>query len=777
MTLATAALCLALGLAASAAALRIVDRLYLQPPTHVRESRSLFRVYFSQSLAGLGQVTSDSTSYPNYLGLQQQAGGAQGWGAFSSLEIPFEQGSRARKVRVEAVTGSYLHLLGVTPLHGRLLAAEDGEAARPTTAALVSEDFWRSDLGARPDVVGGPLRLGGTVYTVVGILPSGFVGIDLETVDVWLPLASVGELLGGSAWANSRGSSFLSIVARLRHGRSPAAAEAECSQTLRRLASEAGEPDPQARALLAPVQRARGPNRPAAARIALATTALAGALLLIACGNVAHLLLVRSLERQREIALRLALGAGRGRIVRLILAEGIFAAALGSLAALVLLFAGRAWLPAFSVPALSGDLRSWAILAGLGLAAGVASGLLPALWVLRRERAGLRGTADGGERAQARLRQILLAGQVALTFILLVACGVFLRNLRDLTTLRPGFDADRVWVVSLEETGAEPAAQAHDRLRRLPGVERAALATSVPFESSLALPLAVPGLPALPELPSGGPYVSGASADFFATLGARMRHGRAFDAGGLEREVVVNETAARLLWPGEAALGRCLQIGGSEAPCSTVVGVVEDLHRLGLREPPSLQLYVPLAAVPAGLPRALFIRADTAPPSPGSVRREVQAATGLPFVEVRLLLDLAEPELRPWRTGATLLSLLGVLALVLSGIGLYGAVAHAVLRRAREWGIRMALGARGWEVWGPLLAQTAKVVAAGLGAGAVLVLLIRPRIEPLLSGLSLLAPIVWLGAAAVLAVITATAVLPLARRMRRLDPAAVLREE
>lgn len=644
----------------------------------------------------------------------------------------------------------------------------------------MSEDFWRGELAASPAALGGPLRLGGTVYTVVGILPSGFTGVDLEPVDVWLPLAAVGESLGGPDWPVRRGSSFLSLVARLPPGLPHTRVEAEGTQAFRRLTREEGEADPHARLLLGPVQRARGPNRPAAARIALSLTALSGFLLLIACGNVAHLLLVRSLARQREIGLRAALGASRGRLAHLVLAEGVLSAVLGSFLALAFLRAAPAWMPSALAPAAAGlaGVRTWALLGGLALLAGLAGGGLPALWVLHREQAaGLRGAVDDGARGQALVRRGLLLSQVALTFTLLVASGVFLQNLRDLIQSRTGFDADRTWVVALEGAGEESTSRTLERLRRLPGVEQAALATSIPFETSLALQLEVDGRPVLPEHPAGGPYVSGVSPTFFSAVGARLRRGHAFAPQGTATEAVVNETAARFFWPGEEALGRCVRLGGPRAPCATVIGVVEDLHRMSLREEPSLQVYVPLSAVPADLPRALFLRAGGVSFRPGSIRREVEAASGLPFVEVRRLRDLAAPEIQPWREGAAVLSLLGSLALVLSGVGLYGATAHDMVRRAREWALRIALGAQGREVWAPVLAQTAGVVAAGLAAGALLVLLIRPRLEPLLAGLSLLAPGVWACAAAVLATSAAAAVLPALWRLRAVDPAAVLRDE
>jgi predicted permease len=784
--------CLGLGVGTCAAMLGMLDVLLLRPPEQVRDTGRLRRVYFADTYSMMGERTSSVTSYPVFLDLEKVRSFAA-LGAYVPVEVSLGRGEGARRARAVLVTPGFLRLLGVKPEEGRLFLEAEGLPGRPGFIALLSHELWRRGFGGAADIVGQPLVLGRDVYTVIGVMPRRFTGVDLAGADLWLPINAAGLLMGPD-WATSRGSQFLQLVARLG-GSSPDAAAGEATTVYRAALAEAGWRTAAARVRLGPIHWARGPEIYPGVRVATWLAGLSWLVLLVACANVASLLLVRALDRRPELAVRLALGAGSWRIARLLLLESGLLAAAGGLAGLAVFRAETLLLQRLILPQAGPSLAGWTprvllILAVLTIVAALLSGAVPALWS-RRVRLSPEIRSGAREAPRSRLSAAVVSAQIALTVLLLAGAGGFVHSLDKVMHLDLGLDAGRVVVATagLEAAGYPPARvdeifhSAAERLRPLPGVEKVGLAAGIPFFSSFSPALAVPGVERLPELSTGGPYANAVSEDFFAATGTAVLRGRAFSAGdraGSEPVAIVNQTMARLLWPGRDALGRCLRIDDEKAPCSVVVGVVEDARRQRLQEEATMQYYLPLGQAPAWLAsRALFVRPAGEPESLAPLVRSAfhETAPDLPFIEVRPLSERLEPQIRPWRMGAEVLTLFGLLALGLAVVGLFGVVAHAMARRRYELGVRIALGAQWRDVLGLALRQGLFIGLGGAAAGLGLALAAARFLQPLLFEVSAKDPVTLGIAAGVVLLPALLASLASAYRVRAVDPAAVLRVE
>src|SRR4051812_30803873 len=580
--------CMALGVGTSAAMLGLLDALLFRPPAHVAKPGAVKRIYVSDRLAGFGEYTSSITSYPVSQDLEKVKAFAV-VGSFFATDVPVGQGGEAQRVPGVLASPGFFRLLGVKPLRGRLFSEAEGQPGQPGTIALLGYDFWRRGFGGAEDVVGRQVIIRGTPYSIVGVLPPRFTGVDLEAVDLWLPINAAGSFVS-KKWATGRGNQFLEIIARLRPGVSEAAAAQASTAVLRAAAAAAGRPKPTAQVRLGPIQRAQGPDAPSSVRVAGFLTALSWVVLLIGCANVAGLLLLRGLDRQREWGLRTALGADRGRIARLVACEGILLALGGGIAAAVLCIPIGSLLQYLVLPEAgpviqAADVRRLGVVVLLTLAAGLLSGAVPAFWTLRRDlTAAIRSSARERRPGRSRLSIAISSAQIALTLLLLSGAGELGWSLYNALHLHLGIDVSRVLVTTIDlKTDGYPQSRIDDVFRRaeervghLPGVKRTSLAATIPFESSKVGTLAVPGVPQIPELETGGPYINAVSPGFFATTGTRILRGRDFtpqDVAGATHVAVVNQTMARLLWASGDSLGRCLKIGGEEASCSIVVGV------------------------------------------------------------------------------------------------------------------------------------------------------------------------------------------------------------
>ena len=801
-------LTLALGIGANAIIFGIVDRLLLRSPAHVKAADEVVRIYFREKAPALtpggGVRTTPMASYAMITALQQEVPSLESVAGVSiTWPHTMGRGPEAREVDVSLVTGNYFPLLGVRPALGRFFLPEEDRESIGTPVAVVSHNFWRRHFGGDPNAVGQQIRLSTKVFTIVGVAPPGFSGIDLYNVDVWAPVSALAAEDSGPDWATNPGSLWIRAIGRMKPGATPDRVNMEATLVLRRKVQEWNQSwrDPQGQAVSGPLIAARGPaGAPREAKVSLWLAAVSGVVLLVACANVANLLLARAVRRRREIAVRLALGIRGTRLVRQLLTETLLLAGLAAAAALLLAWWGGHALRSVLLPSIAWGgspvhLRVLTFTAAVTFATVLLTGLVPALQAGATDvtRALKSGTREGGGR-RSRLRTGLLVVQAALSVVLLVGAGLFVQSLQRARSLDVGIDLPRVLLVraNLARAGFDSAqvrslyAAAAERARHLPGVETVALAGgSVPGWSGDAMGVRAAGRDSLPPLPNGGPYHSAVSADYFATLGARILRGRglteAEERSGA-RVVVVNETVARHYWPGRNPVGECLMLGKDNA-CSEVVGVVQNVMLFQMIGDERGLLYLPLAhpAMASEEPSALLVRVRenaAGAPVTAALRRELQALSpNMPYVGVQPFEALVAPELQPWRLGATMFSVFGVLALVIAAVGLYSVLAYAVSWRFHEIGVRMALGATARDVVRLIVRDGMRVAAAGVAFGALLALAAGPWVESLLYQTSPRDPLILAAVAATLLAVACAASLVPAWRASRVNPSVALRAE
>ncbi len=790
---------LALGIGANATMFGVIDRLLLRPPAHVRDPARL--TYFSYVRTFEGSTDDQQVfSYPLFRDLRHTPG-FENVTAYTRTDLALGRGAEARRARGMRASANYFATLGVQPMLGRFFVpSDDGDPVAPQIAVL-GHGFWQSYFGGDRNVIGKSVALGDGRYTVVGVAPERFVGLSQSAVDVWIPLTAGIPADEVRNWDKGRQAFWLRIVGRLRPDVATTQGQTSASATLRAGDIRAGvdpkwigQRNPRIALTSALPRHARATSPDA--KVSLLLGAVSLLVLLLACANVANLLLARGIKRRREIALRVALGIGRGRLIRLLVLESLVLSTFGGIAAVLVvrwggelvrrvLFADIEWVDS----PVDGRVLMYTALAAL--ATGMLAGLAPALQASRPQLAGAlkEGVREGHVHRSAARRTLLLV-QAALTVVLLVGTGLFVRSLQRIEALPLGMDVERVLVATLSLSGTsykkaevtEIFRRFEETARGVPGTRAVAVGTTLPFASAWSEEVAVPGRDSLPLTRAGGPYFNAVTPDFFAAVGTRVLRGRGFTAAdrGRHRVVVVNETLARLWWPGESPLGRCMTIGGDTMPCAEIVGVVENARRFQLIEDESAQFYIPLEHAPSyAQPSTLFVRVTGDPTVlAGTLRRKLQAAVpNLPYVSVEPFSEQVSPQTRSWRLGATMFGAFGTLALVLAAVGLYGVLAYDVSQRMHEMGVRIALGARSSDVSRLVVADGLRVVGLGLVVGFAIALLAGRLVAPLLFQTSPREPTVFGVVGLVVLMVAVAATLVPAWRAARVDPVAALRGE
>ncbi len=792
-----AVLTLGLGIGANTAMFGVVDRLFFRPPAHVVSPDRVARLYVTTTSPLWGTNTSPIGTYPRYEDFRDRARSFAAVAAYGRGSLSFGLGPQAEPVTGRLVTASFFSVLGVRPELGRFFGADEDSVGRAAHVAVLSREFWVRRFGADRAVLGKTLQLGRNVYTVIGVTPQGFAGIDLEVPDLWLPLTAAAPEVMGPAALGPNYFWLTGVVARLSPRVSPEQAATEATAIYRSQFVQSG--DSTGTVSLGSVHEAIGPLASRDAKLSVWLGGMCAIVLLIACANVANLLLARAVQRKREIAIRLALGASRRRLARQLLADSAVLGVLGGVAALLITL----WIgPVLSASLLSDsttrpglDTRVLLFATAAVLVTTMLAGFAPAYHASAPD---LSSALKSGEREgtfqRSHTRTGLLVGQVALTLVLLTGAGLFVSSLRHVQGLRLGFDADRLIVASvdLQRLGYKHAAanalyeDMRERVKRLPGVSGASLAVGHPFGWAFAVTLFVPGLDSLPRAPSGGPYFEAVTPDYFRTMGAAVRRGRALfptDIAGAQRVAVVNETMARRYWPGQDPLGKCLKIVRSTAPCTAVVGVVEDARLNQVTEEGGpIQYFIPLAqadSVTSSPVTALLVRTNgPADALVGAVRRTIQeTAADLPYPSIDPMPRLFASQLRPWRLGSILLSLFGALGLVIAAIGLYGVLSYVVSQRTQEMGVRIALGAGRREILGLVMGQALRVTGWGLVLGTAAALVVGRAVASLLYGVKPHDPLVLSVVMVILGAVAAVASYLPARRASRVDPVVALRHE
>jgi len=748
-------------------------------------------------------ATRPNTSLPGYESLRDGAPPFASVAVVRPTTMSLGRGPDARQIAAAMVTHTFFPTLGVAPALGRFFGADEDRPGGQRVA-VVSYSFWQRRLGGGREALGRPLQIGRGTYTVIGVAPPRFTGADLTGPDVWLPVyAAVEEYMPAEA-LTSRNYRWVHVIARLRDGiRAPDAGTLATLAFRRAAAASERRSDTAYTVLLGPVQAARGPSVTSDAKVSLWIGCVAALVLLVACANVANLLLARGIRRRREMAIRLGLGAGRGRLLRLLMVESLLLGLAGGVAALAVAIWGGALVRGLLLPGLSDEttVLDWRVLAftgGLSLLSGLLAGVAPAL---RSSRADLANSLRSGDRdvttTRVRLRGALLATQVAFTLVLLVGAGLFVRSLRSVQSLDLGIGVDRVLraqvdtrSAGLDRSGSNALyMRLLERARSIPGVERAAATVGSPFGANLGTDLRVSGRDSLPQLPTGGPYFNAVTPEYFAALGMRILRGRGFtdtDARDSARVAVVGQTFARLVWPGEDPIGKCLYVGGDEAACVQVVGVASNARLSDLIEGPVLQYYLPVSSVNAantndfinGITDLLIRTRSPARDAAASVQRALQGAEpNLPYVRVESLEESVAPLQRSWRMGATMFSAFGLLALAIAAVGVFGVTAYTVSQRTREIGVRIALGAQPGGVVRLVLRQGIRAAVAGAAAGLLGALALGRAVASLLYGVSPADPLVLGSVTAALLVVAVLAAWLPARRAARVDPIIALQSE
>ncbi len=789
-----AILCLTLGIGANAAVFSWVEGILFRPYPAVTHQEQLL------ALAGTARGESGHTaiSWPDFADLQRNCTLFDAFFVSKIMGTTLSIGDRAEVTTGSIVSANYFDALGVHPILGRgFEPGEDtGRNAHPVT--VVSYQLWKGRFKGDPQIIGKTQRLNNVVHTIVGVTPEGFYGTFVGwAMQFWVP-ASMEEIFeSGGYKLEDRGARWIEAYVRLKPGVTHQQAQQEISAVAKRLEADYPDTNRGRGIMLWPLWQTPFNNAGTLLPTLEIMLAVVVFVLLIACANVGNLLLVRSFARRHEMTVRLAIGAGRGRLVKQLFTEGLILSALGAVGglltahwcrhALVLLFPARGGV-AMHLPG-EIDWRVLALSAGVCLITTLVLGLVPAFQTRKIDLAGALksdsvGVVGGGGRAWVRSGLVVI--QVSLSFVLLVGAGLLLQSLQRIRTTSPGFSTHGVLdtAVNLVSAGYDaPRAQTFqdellDRVKALPGVESATFARMTPlsYGSYSSTPVAVDGYQPPPEEQPIVEY-NEVGPDYFTTLGIPLVSGRQFTRADDERAAlvaVVNETMAAKYWPGRNPIGERLQVKGR---WMQVVGMAKDSKYQSVRETPKPFFYVPLRqnfSRGAGL----YIRTPLSPETMASaLMREVHALDGnLALYEVITLQEQVDRSTSPQMVAVTLVGILGGLALLLAAIGLYGVMSYAVSQGTRELGLRMALGAGASNLLRLVLSRGLALTAGGVALGAAVALGLTRLLGSLLYKVSPRDPLAFGSAFVVMTIAALVACFLPAWRATRTDPARALRD-
>ncbi|HVF43843.1 MAG TPA: ABC transporter permease [Pyrinomonadaceae bacterium] len=792
-----AVLTLALGIGANVSIFSAVNAILFRPLPGVSAPEELAFFYPTEPQGRL----SGTFSYHDFEEYRAQAKSLSGLAAYAGAGLSMREGGRAERVAAQIVSGNYFSTLGVRAGLGRTLIAEEDERADAAPVAVLSHGFWETRFGSNPDVIGRQIVLNERSFTVVGVAQKEFKGASMpKSPALWVPVRAASNAGVSAVDLENREASWLHLIGRLGPGVSAERARAEMNTILARLKDS--YPEDFREGLTMDSSPARGfaiapRKRGTVNAMAAVALAVVGLVLLIACANIANLLLARAASRRREIAVRLALGAGRWRVVRQLLTESLVLALAGGLvASLLTLWTAELLAHLFRlIPEDTGaldfspDARVFGFALLLSLLTGVAFGLAPALQASRPDVGpALKGeTPPAGGARRLSLRNALVVAQVAASLVLLVCAGLFLRSLRETAAVETGFETKGVLMSALRldpnrydaARGGEFYRQALERASSLHGVTSAALASSVPLgsEGSRGTLLVVGAEPQ--------PY-AGVEVDrgyvgprYFETLGIPLLRGRGFDEHDRENSppvAVVNETVARKVFGGEDPLGRFIR-ADSEGPPVEIVGVARDSKYRSLGDERVPFLYLPLAQ--GYSPSVtLLVRTEGAPGALAPAVRDAVVSLDAEAFAGQATMDehLAEA-LVPSQVVAGMSGGFGLLALLLATFGVYGVTAYAVSRRTHEIGVRVALGARGSDILRLVVGEGMALILTGIAIGLCVSFAATRVIAGALYGVSATDPLTFAGVTLLLASAALLACLVPARRATKVDPMEALRYE
>lgn len=801
----TVVLTLGLGIGANAAMFGVIDRLMFRPFPFQTDPGSVHRVYLQTQ--GRGRpFTNYTIPYTRYLDLRRETRSFSQYAGFAERTLAVGSGEAGREQRVAAVSGSFFDFFEARPVLGRFFATSEDSIPRGEDVVVLAHAFWQEEFGGR-NVIGRILPIGTLGYTIIGVAPKGFVGVAENPPPVaFIPITTVAANEGRwdiNTYYTRYNWDFVSVMVRRKPGVTVAVAEADLSNAFARSRDAQRLINPavasaavaRPRGIVGPLKTAAGPDAGLEAKTLVWVTGVAVIVLLIACANVTNLMLARILRRRREIAMRLALGVSRPRLVTQLLTESLVLALFGCAAGLGIAQWGGTVLRLLVIPGAAAggfvvDWRTLAVAGTVALAAGVVTSIGPALLALRGDLATtLRAGAREGTYQRSRVRSMLLIVQGALSVILLVGAGLFVRSLGNARAMHLGYDAQPVLMARPNLRGLEldsvATLQHHHRLletaQRLPGVVTAARVNTRPFSTNMEL-LFVDGIDSVQKL--GRFVIQFATPEYFRVMDTRVLRGRSFtsaDGDRAPRVTVVSESMGRALWPDQDPIGKCIRISADTMPCTTVIGIAEDAAYNTLLDEKRFTHYLPVAQSRyAGSGNILLLRMNGTDPSASTerVRRALQQAMpGQGYVTVQPLEGFVDAQRRSWTLGATMFAAFGILALLVAAVGLYGVISYNVAQRTHELGVRIALGAQSRDVVKLVVGQGLSFVLSGVTIGLGVALLASRWIQPLLFQQSARDPATYGVVAAILFLVGLLASALPALRATRADPNAALRSD
>jgi predicted permease len=799
-------LTLGLGIGANAAMFSVVDRILFRPPPMLRSPALANRVYLGTTYRGK-EFMGNGVQIARYLDLARWTTTFSRFAQIARRDLAVGTGSDSREMGIGVVTPSFFEFFDAPPVIGRNFTAAEDSTPSGTPVTVISFSYWRTAFGGRKDALGSTMRIGPLVYTIIGVEPAGFAGLWPDQPPVaYIPVSSYASTLSFQSktetWWTTYHWTWSQTIAMRRPGVSDEKANADLTNAYRRsyAGEAAGEPRQtpielaKPRALAASILSQRGPNTSQLAKVATWISGVALIVLLIACANVANLLLARALNRRREIAVRLALGISGRRLVTQLLTESIVLGALGGVAGLLVAQAGGAFLRASFIPksapaSVLGDSRTLMFAGLAALAAGVVTGLAPALQLRSVSlTSDLKSGAREGTYRRSKLRLGLLIFQGALSVVLLVGAGLFVRSLNNVRNMRLGYDVEPVLVLDLNMRGVVlDTTQAYllkERLladaKALPEVVTASRQTSIPFWSTWSTELHIAGIDTVEKL--GQFDLNSVSPEYFSTLGTRIVRGRgitAADSKGAPGAMVVSERMAKRLWPNADAIGQCVKVEADTVPCTYVVGIAEDIrnHQLD-SEKDDYYYYLSIAQFHPDN-GGLFVRTrGTASHGAESIRRRLQAdMPGASYLTVTPFSEVIGSQTQSWSLGASMFLAFGILALALAAIGLFSVISYNVAQRTHELGVRVALGAQVGDVMRLVVGEGLKLGAIGICIGGAAAFVSGRWIAPLLFKEPPHDPLVFGLVGFVLLAVTLVASFIPARRAATVDPNRALRSD
>jgi predicted permease len=778
---AVAVLTLALGIGANTAIFSVVHAVLLRPLAFPEPDR-LVQVMESREHLGWRQP---SFTHANFWDVAKESSSFSEIGAFTGTSLTLTGNDRPRRLAGRSVSPGFFRALGVTPVHGRLF--EHGEELPDAENRLVilSYPMWQSTFGSDPQIVGETVRLDGESYRVVGVVPP--IEPFMRDVDIFIPLVHPPE--------PNRTSFELGVVGRLAPSVSESSAAAELDLLAARLESRFPEECKGIGFLTVPSRTwVAGDRLRQALWVLLGAT---GFMLLIACVNLANMWLSKAVDRAREAALRAALGAGQGRIIRQMLTESLMLCTVGAVVGVVLAFGIVDALPFFGplgIPRLElVSVNIWVLTftSGLTLLTGILSGLFPALKLRKAEFATALRSGDRtlvGSRGWTLLRNALVGAEVAISLVLLIGAGLLMRSFVELLQVERGIETDNRMVasVNLPSTYDAPRTQAFfeqlmARVNTLPTVRSAAAVNFRPLlGASSGMGIAIPENPGTPGETVPWATWRMVTPGYFGTLGLEIRQGRDFDQDIIAKpwRVVISESLATQLWPADDnAVGRTVLLWrGQNEIAAEVIGIVEDMRERGLAQDPTMAVYMPYYGV-SGWPPEIIIRAADSPlelvPTIRSILAEIDPE--LPLDDIATLDEVLSNSVTDRRLNTSLMGLFAGVALMLTLVGVYGVQAYAIARRAPEIGLRVVLGAQPGTILAMILREGMHAAVVGAAIGVTAAFWLSKVVANLLFGVAPTDLMTYAGAAALLLVTTLLACYLPARRALAVDPAEVLR--